>query len=143
MNPYIDRTACFFAKWAAVTPCDGALVRGHLIPQQVLKREFPKGAWRDGDKWIRHLPEEAQGDTETERGWSHLTVEQLIDDERSWVPMCGGLMGLSGHHGQLDWSRKLRIPRELIPVGTEEFAIELDLLWWLDRTYGPRLQEAA
>lgn len=60
-----------------------------------------------------------------------------IDDPRSWVKACGGITGLSGHHGMLDKSRRLRIPRAALPPGLLELAAELDLVWWLDREYPP------
>jgi hypothetical protein len=98
------RRTCFLARFSRV-PCSGRLVKAHLIPRQVLKREVGKG-------WSRY-----------------------VKDERSFVPACGGLVGLSGHHGALD-HYALRIPRAAIPAGTEELAAELGLTWWLDRRYG-------
>jgi len=59
-------------------------------------------------------------------------------DRRAWVWACGGETGVAGHHGMLDSSRTLRLPRAAIPEGTEELAYELGLMWWLDRTYGSR-----
>jgi hypothetical protein len=88
-------------------PCDGRLVRAHLIPKQLLKRE--------------HLSQ-----------W----------DPRVWVPCCGGPTGIGGHHGMLDHSRTLKIPRGALPIAVEEFARETGLTWWLDREYGP-LEQAA
>ena len=74
----------------------------------------------------------------------HLIPKPLIQqyggkvwDRRAWVWGCGGPTGMSGHHGMLDYSRTLRIPRRCLPAGTEQFASELGLLWFLDRTYGP------
>jgi hypothetical protein len=101
-------TECFFAGWPSVGPCDGRLIRAHLIPQQKIKRAV-------------------RGDERTLKDW--------LADERGWVPCCGGPMGLSGHHGALDVSRKLRIAWEQLPPGLVEFATELDLLPWLERTY--------
>ena len=83
--------------------CDGRLVRCHLIPQQLIKRE-------GGRPW----------------------------DRRAWVWACGGITGNSGHHGMLDHSRRLRLPREAIPAHTEQLALELGLIWWLEKTYGER-----
>lgn len=83
--------------------CDGDLVRCHLIPKQVIRRE-------GGSVW----------------------------DSRSWVWGCGGLQGNSGHHGMLDVSRTLRLPRGALPGAVEELAEELGLVWWLTRTYGER-----
>jgi hypothetical protein len=96
---------CFFEGWPDAGPCDGRLIRAHLVPQQKIKRAAPSNP----------------------RGW--------LADERGWVPCCGGPTGLSGHHGQLDVSRKLRVSWEQLPVGTVEFATELGLLPWLERTY--------
>lgn len=126
-------TRCFFAGH---NPCDGQLVRGHLIPRQLLKREFPHGVVFDHGEWRRldaledvyHLP--------------HRTLRDLIDDERSWVPMCGGPMGNGGHHGQLDQSRTLRIPREELPEGFMVFCEELGLGWYVLREYGDEARAA-
>lgn len=72
----------------------------------------------------------------------HLIPRQVIEraggdvlDPRSYVAACGGIMGLSGHHGAFDSSRRLRIPRVELPETLVEFARTLDLEWWLDRTY--------
>lgn len=81
---------------------------------------------------------------------AHLIPRQLlkregfsayIHDSRSFVPCCGGITGCSGHHGMLDHSRKLRIPRDKLPPAVEDFAAELGLTWYLDREYGPRTSE--
>lgn len=98
--------------WAAMNvigcgPCDGHLVKAHLIPKQMLRRE--------------KLP---------------------LWDDAVWVPICGGPTGIGGHHGMLDYSRTLRIPREVLPAALEAFAAEHGVAWWLDREYGTR-QEAA
>lgn len=74
---------------------------------------------------------------------AHLIPQQQLKrlghdprDPRSWVYACGGIVGLGGHHGLFDSSRRLRLRREAIPRGTEELAQQLGLLWWLDREYG-------
>jgi hypothetical protein len=92
---------CWLAQFSK-TPCDGELVRCHLIPRQVLKRE------------------------------GH---PELIDDRRTWVPGCGGPTGVGGHHGELDFSRKLRIPIWDIPTETLLLMEAIDLDWWLRREY--------
>jgi hypothetical protein len=89
-------------KQFADTPCDGQLVRCHLIPRQLLTRE----------------------------GHS-----DLITDRRTWVPGCGGPTGIGGHHGELDTSRKLRIPLWRIPTETLLLLEEIGLGWWLEREY--------
>ena len=86
-------------------PCDGRLVKAHLIPRQLLRREG---------------------------------LSDHVWDDAVWVPCCGGPTGLSGHHGQLDHSRTLRIPRERLPVALEAFAEVHGLEWFLSRTYGMR-----
>ena len=75
----------------------------------------------------------------------HLIPRQMLKrlkhdemDRRSWVWGCGGLTGIAGHHGMFDSSRRLRVPRSSIPASTEELALELGILWWLDRVYGER-----
>jgi hypothetical protein len=124
---------CFFAGWPGAGPCDGRLIKAHLIPRQLLRREYPDGAVQyvtaEGRTWARWRHGNPFGE-------GYRTLKQLIDDERCWIPCCGGPMGPSGHHGQLDYSCTLRIPREKLPPGVEEFAAELGLSWYLDRTYG-------
>lgn len=100
---------CFLARFTD-TRCNGRLVRAHLIPRQLLKRE------------------------------GH---EALIPDSRTWVWACGGLVGSTGHHGQLDYSRTLRIPRAALPAAVEAVAAEMGLTWWLEREYGQREDAAA
>jgi hypothetical protein len=53
-----------------------------------------------------------------------------------YVPVCGGAVGLSGHHGQID-GRTLHIPREVLPETLEAFCEAHGLGWYLDRFYGP------
>jgi hypothetical protein len=103
------REACWFASLPGAGPCDGRLRQCHLVPRQLLRRELGP----------------AQG-------------KRAAADPRSWVWGCGGPMGVSGHHGAVDWARTLRVPRHLLPACVEEFAAEHDLEWWVDRTYGPR-----
>jgi hypothetical protein len=61
----------------------------------------------------------------------------LVWHDAVYETVCGGAMGLSGHHGQID-GRTLRIPREVLPGALETFAEAHGLGWWLDRTYGVR-----
>ena len=84
-------------------PCEGELVRCHLIPRPVLRRH----------------------------GLNELVAG-------SWVWGCGGITGTGGHHGMLDASRMLRLPRSALPAATEELALRAGLLWYLDREYGDR-----
>ena len=101
---------CWFAQNViGCGPCDGQVRKCHLIPHQLLCREL---RLRKG----------------------HPTAW----DDRVWVWGCGGPTGIGGHHGMLDHSRTLRIPRASLPEGLEEFAAEVGLTWWLDREYGAR-----
>ena len=129
-------TECFLKAFTDV-PCEGQLVRAHLIPKQTIRKEFPKGAFKIDGVWI------------SARRADHLegfdpdfrTTAQMQDDYRSWVPACGGICGISGHHGMLDGYR-LQIPRGWLPGDVEEYAQETGLGWYLDRTYG-ELEAAA
>lgn len=87
--------------------CEGRLIKAHLISRQVLIREL-----------------------------GGVTGRAAILDPRSWVWACGGIMGVSGHHGAFDSSKRLRVRRDRLPPGVEDLAEELDLVWWLDRTFG-------
>lgn len=98
---------CWLAQFRRDVPCEGALIRAHLIPRQLLLREL--------------AAEESAA---------------AIEDRRSWVPACGGIMGNAGHHGMLDTARTLRVPRDDLPRGLEELAAEVGLTWWLEREYG-------
>lgn len=100
---------CFFADRNA-GPCSGSLIRAHLVPKQLLKRSFPHGK-------------------------AGRTTQELIDDQRSWVPCCGGEQGNGGHHGQLDQARTLRIPVDELPAGFSEFMDELGMAWWVRKHY--------
>lgn len=81
-------------------------------------------------------------------GWlirAHLVKRQvlereghgaLIDDPRTWVLCCGGPQGNGGHHGMLDNSRKLRIPREKLPTEFIELMEAIGMGWYLDKHFG-------
>jgi len=76
---------------------------------------------------------------------AHLIPKQTLKrehadpmDPRSWVWACGGIAGNGGHHGALDHSRSLRLPRGSLPPGVEELAAEIGLEWYLDKTFGER-----
>ena len=101
--------ACFLAAHGQMVDgsdmpaCTGRLIRAHLIPRQLLRRE------------------------------GH---DVLIPDRRTWVLACGGPTGAQGHHGMLDQSRTLWLPRRALPPLTEALADELGLAWYLDKEYG-------
>jgi hypothetical protein len=117
--------ACFLASYGVyergpMPACDGRLVRCHLVPRQKLRQLW--GAVHHGRLVARpDLP--------------FKTLEDMLNDRRSFVLGCGGPHGNSGHHGMLDQARTLRIPRAAIPEATEEFAAIVGLDWWLDVEY--------
>jgi hypothetical protein len=117
-------SACWLAQFAD-TPCDGRPVKAHLIPRQLLAREFPDGFT-----------------VEDELGEYTVPLDALIENPSTWVWACGGPMGNGGHHGMLDsrsgHANVLRVPRAMLPRRVEWFAADVGLDWWLDREYGPR-----
>lgn len=122
---------CFLAQFSE-TPCDGQLVRCHLLPRRELKK-----LWK-----LVHESTYATAE-QVAALEPFLTFRDLSEDERTWVPGCGGPVGLSGHHGELDHSRTLRVPRDRLPAGVEEIARELGFVWYLDREFGLAGERAA
>jgi hypothetical protein len=119
---------CFFADLPGAGPCDGRLVRCHLVPRRVIAEAVQKrlhDARRAGEITREEYDARVSGE-----------IVRANRDERSWVWGCGGPMGNAGHHGMLDASRTLRVPRHRLPVAVVEFAEELGLGWWVDREYG-------
>jgi hypothetical protein len=128
MNP-----GCFLAAHGVQerpAPCDGRLVRCHLIPKRMLKE-----VWRSVHN--------ARWPYDVSKPKLPATLDQLIWDPRTWVLGCGGPMGNAGHHGMLDTARTLRLPRECIPTRTELFARELGLAWWMECEYPARTTPSA
>lgn len=116
--------SCFFAGVRGAGPCSGRLVRAHLIPKQVIRREVVSARSKGPTgRWPIDTAQRAE-------------LARILWDERVIAPVCGGLMGNAGHHGALDTARTLRIARAELPEGVEFFAAEYGLLWWLDREYG-------
>lgn len=120
---------CFFAGRPGWGPCDGPLIRAHMIPKQTIKREVFSALVAGGEQ----------------RSQARLMLASYADDHRSWVPCCGGPTGIGGHHGMLDGPSDHRLPRAALPEGVEEYAAELDELVGravfaslLDRIYGTR-----
>jgi hypothetical protein len=101
-------------------PCDGRLVKAHLISKQQLRR-----LWRE----VHH------GRHDQRRALPVAKLEDLLADPRTWVPACGGPAGNGGHHGMLDHSRTLRVPFEALPAETIALAAELGMHGWLEREY--------
>jgi hypothetical protein len=115
---------CFLAKFST-HPCDGQLVRCHLIPKQKLK-----AIWHSVHSGKPANPHLINVDLSP---WPKM--QDLIWDRRTWVWGCGGPMGNAGHHGMLDHSRTIQVPFEALPVETFELARHLELVWWLETEY--------
>lgn len=119
-------TRCWVAETLPGTgPCDGRLVRAHLISRQWIERQFRLG--RSGGRRLSREEREA--------------LREMQWDPRVWRFVCGGIAGNGGHHGQLD-SSALDITRAMLPAELEQYAGEHGLGFALDRLYGLR-EEAA
>lgn len=128
MNP-----RCWFAQLPDAGPCAGVPVRCHLIPKAKIKQWFPKGAVRIDGRWQPTVEAAFIPESPRER----RTLRELQDDPRAWVPGCGGPTGIGGHHGLVDQTaiRPLSIARAQLPPEVEDYAAELGVTWWLERTY--------
>jgi hypothetical protein len=116
---------CWLARYGVhergpMPRCEGRLVRAHLLPKRMMLRELPAEV----------------------SAWAS-------DDPRGWVYACGGITGCTGHHGQMDVSRSLRVPYERLPAGVLELAAELDswcvgepFMVFLAREYGEQRRAA-
>lgn len=119
---------CFFKGWPGAGPCDGRLIAAHLIPKQLLRREVCSARTSGSSgRWPVTVDQRAE-------------LARILWDPRVIVPCCGGPTGIGGHHGKLDAAaiRPLRIPREKLPDGLEEYVEALDLprvRTYLNRTY--------
>jgi hypothetical protein len=117
---------CFFAGRAGWGACFGPLIRAHLIPKQRIKREWDS-ACAARSRGVALTP--------VQEALTARELGEIVWDARCWVPCCGGMTGIAGHHGMLDaW--KLRIPRVELPPAVEEFAAQYGLGWSLERDYG-------
>jgi hypothetical protein len=112
----------------------GILDGHHVLPKQLLKREFPRGAvevhWDGGGVgWGRdpglppYRPE--AGVTPAPR----RSLEELLWDPRVGVPV------RRWHHDQWENAR-LSVPRASLPAEVETFAEEVGLQWWIERSFG-------
>lgn len=111
---------CWLAQFRPDVPCEGRLVRCHLLPRQEIRRVW-RSAHHGAGSDRAYLP------------WK--TMRDAMDDPRSWVWGCGGGLGVGGHHGMLDHSRTLKIPWEALPPELHEFAADLGASAWLEREY--------
>jgi len=105
--------------------CEGRRDPCHLIPQRLLKREFPHGTF---------FVEAGRVGTALKVEHGGRLLDDLLHDPRIIVEGC------RRHHHLLDVAKKLRIPRKNLPAGVEEFAQELGrpITAWLDSEYGER-----
>ena len=117
---------CTTTAWA--TCRSQSLLRDahHLIPQRVLRLEFPHGVFlgeRDGrPAWLKvPFPGAVSG-------VPVRSLEQLLDDPRN------GVMVGRWHHERIESHRTIPL-RHHLPADVWAFAIELDIEWMLERWY--------
>lgn len=127
---------CWLARFTD-TPCDGALVRCHVLAQQRLRQEYPEGAiWLEGREKavsLKSWERDALGSAPNAPARVEMmTLEALQADSRLWVWGCGGPMGQGGHHGEFD-GYKLKVPFEKLRPETITFVEELRLMAHLER----------
>ena len=92
---------CWLAQFSSV-PCDGHLVKAHLVERQLIRKEFPYGAAITPDGNLVPAPRRDLWPTEAGIYVGMVPKRDLMVDPRSYVWACGGAMGNSGHHGMLD-----------------------------------------
>lgn len=97
---------CFFKGLPDAGPCEGRLVKCHLVKRQTLDRELGKAEGR-----------------------------KAIAADWSWVLGCGGAMGPGGHHGQFKPDGPKPIPLSMLPVDFTRRMAELGLWWYVERTF--------
>jgi hypothetical protein len=119
---------CWFKGLPDAGPCEGRLVKCHLVKQQVLKRE------------IRSARAEYARTGVTP---NHLLIPKsmeaaLLAEPWTWVWGCGGPMGPGGHHGQFKPDGPKPIPLSLLPVDFTRRMAELGLWWYVERTFNRR-----
>jgi hypothetical protein len=127
---------CWLARFSDA-PCEGALVRCHLLDQQVLAKTYPEGA-----VWLPDAPGAISAralrrlhvvydDTARE-----MTLHELRLHPALWEAGCGGITGIGGHHGAFD-HYKLPVPRSAVSQRTLTFVHELGLSarWGRDRRF--------
>lgn len=104
----------------------GVVDAHHLIAKQTLKREFPEGVVMFDGAWTRAWPDliapEGRGN------YRHRSLVQLLMDPRNGIPL------RRWHHDELE-QRRARLTRRDLTADMEQFAVELGLGWYLERTY--------
>lgn len=107
--------------------CDGPLDAHHVLPKRLLKRVFPHGVYfAEGDGWRRTMPDQV-GDYSIETGAAR-SLGDLLNDGRNGIPVC------RRHHDLIE-NCAINLSRGELPHEVEEFAAELGLRWYLERTY--------
>jgi hypothetical protein len=102
----MSKPRCFFRDLPDAGPCDGRLIKAHLIPRQTLRRELNASPKLIDDP----------------RVWRWCC---------GGVNGTGGHHGRFDSRG----CNPLRIPRHRLPADFLELTEELGLGWWVDRTY--------
>ena len=103
----------------------GIVDRHHAVPQQRIKRQYPRGGWVSSGFLLPVLKDAPASPLD-------ITLERLLADERNLIP-------LGRWHHMMLTNARVRIMREALPDAVEEFARFVGLQWSLDRDYGELL----
>lgn len=119
--------------------CAGAMDGHHLLPKQLLKREFPHGVFLKTSPGfapqadsirlpghVRTVERIVPGGVAREQT---MSLAGLLNDGRIGVPVD------RRHHDMVE-AKLIRIARVELPPEVEEAAAELGLGWFLDREFG-------
>ena len=127
---------CWLAQFTD-TPCDGALVRCHVLQRQWLRQEYPEGAvWLEGTFTAVSARVLRRDHIAVEPAVLTMSLPRLENHPRLWEWGCGGAMGNGGHHGSFD-GYKLPVPRIGVCLDTRLFIARLGLTakWERDRRF--------
>lgn len=114
-------------RWKCLDRSMGQYEQHHLLTQQVLRREFPRGAfWEYGTG--RWHPISRQDTWPVIDGSERRTLAQLLADPRNLVPVG------RWHHAQIE-NRRVNPTWDDLPLQAVEFADELGLAHLLERRY--------
>lgn len=129
-------TDCWLAQFSD-EPCEGALVRCHLLQKQWLAQTFPEGAvWLPDARVAVSVRDLRLQGVLYDDAVRELPLERLLKHSALWEAGCGGPMGNAGHHGAFD-HYKLPVPRSAVPMRTLTFIYQLGLSarWERDRRF--------
>jgi hypothetical protein len=132
---------CWFKGLPDAGPCEGRLVKCHLVKQQVLKREG--GSSSAISSRVRSF---GTAEVSPSRGYGLAGAVAVAgvpvaaaprDDPRTWVWGCG--LSRAGRSSRpVQAGRAEGIPLSLLPEGFTRLMAELGLWWYVERTFNRR-----